>query len=446
MKRRWTARAAGLLVGWTLLLLPTACVETARPGPGPQTAAHAPAASLVPFFEDLDKLESQQRSEPVRVVMLGDSHTAGDDFSGQLRSLLQARFGDAGRGFLPAGRPFKYYEPRGVEVVQSKGWEGFSSLSRKTEGFYGLAGYRIEATKANEEMTLTSVTGFDHAALTLLRQPNGGRIEVSVDGQVVALLDTAGGYPEAERVELPVPPASRQLTVRTLDKKPVALLDWTVEAARPGVVLDNDGVIGASINIFDRMDAETWRAQLALRRPDLVIIAFGTNEGFDNDWTAEGYRALFRDELKQIRAAAPGAAIAIIGPPDGNRHLRGCADDEPFNDICAPLTPAELQSYSDILALKKPQGSVCRWHPPPNLEVVRLVQREVAAAERLFFWDWSELMGGACGMHAWFLKDPPLAWKDHVHLRDEGYEYSARVFFDLLMQQYAGWRAGAARS
>lgn len=446
MKRRRLAAAAGLLIGAALLLAPSACTEKG-PGGGPSQPTRNPAASLIPFFEDLGEVEAGVRREPVRVMVLGDSHTAGDDFTGQLRTLLQARFGDAGRGFLPAGVPFKYYEPRGVEVVQSDGWEGFSSLSRKTLGLYGLAGYRVETRKADQSMTLTAVTGFgfDRAALTLLRQPGGGRIEISIDGLVSGVVDSDGGYAEPLRVEIPVQAAARQLTLRTLDKKPVALLDWTVESSRPGVVLDNVGIVGASVSIFDRMDPETWRAQLTLRRPDLIIVAFGTNEGFDNDWTPERYRTLYQDELGQIRRAAPGAAIAIIGPPDGERRLKGCAADD-FYDICSPLTAEEKANYGELLDLKRPQGSVCRWHPPPNLEMVRGVQRQVAAAEHIFFWDWSEMMGGTCSMHAWFLKDPPLAWKDHVHLRDAGYELSARAFFDLLMQQYAGWKAGAARS
>ena len=40
-------------------------------------------------------------------MQIGDSHTANDSFSGRLRELFQARFGDAGRGVLPPGVPYR---------------------------------------------------------------------------------------------------------------------------------------------------------------------------------------------------------------------------------------------------------------------------------------------------------------------------------------------------
>ena len=62
-------------------------------------------AALVPFFEQLYRLERGESKEVLRVFQYGDSHTAADEWSGTLRYLLQARFGDGGNGFrTPAGR------------------------------------------------------------------------------------------------------------------------------------------------------------------------------------------------------------------------------------------------------------------------------------------------------------------------------------------------------
>ena len=97
------------------------------------------------------------------------------------------------------------------------------------------------------------------------------------------------------------------------------------------------------------------------------------------------------------------------------------------------------------MAADRLEGEACRWHPPPNLAMVREVQRAAAAREGLYFWDWSEVMGGECGIHAWSQLEPPMAWNDHVHLREAGYEASGRRLYETLMRQYATWRSQARR-
>ena len=59
---------------------------------------------------------------------VGDSHTANDAFSGRMRRLMQARFGDAGRGMLPPGIPFRLYRPAQVTVT-ADGWTTIGSLA-----------------------------------------------------------------------------------------------------------------------------------------------------------------------------------------------------------------------------------------------------------------------------------------------------------------------------
>ena len=45
-------------------------------------------ANLEPFFQALNALETGQSQDPVVVLQIGDSHTAGDRFSGRLRAQL----------------------------------------------------------------------------------------------------------------------------------------------------------------------------------------------------------------------------------------------------------------------------------------------------------------------------------------------------------------------
>jgi lysophospholipase L1-like esterase len=380
------------------------------------------------------------------ILQIGDSHTAGDRFSGRLRSQLQARFGDAGRGYLQPGVPYAYYNPTGVLAEQSEGWEATGSLSRNAEGPFGLSGYRQTAQDAGEVMILTtdSFAGFDDAWLQIAAQPGGGRLLVSADGNPVGEISTDANRPEARLVRLAIPPDTRSLRLETLDDAPTSLAGWGVTRDQPGIVLDAIGVGGATVSIVDNWSPDRVGAEIAERDPSLVILAFGTNEGFDDTLDLASYRQTWSARIGQIRRWAPNAAIAVVGPPDGNRRVRACPDiDQPELASCAPLTPTDIENYTALVADDADGPDLCNWHPPPSLAEVRAIQQDVAASMGAWYWDWSTVMGGSCGIHDWVLASTPLAYDDHVHLRDGGYVLSADRFYTALMQRYSAWAGGS---
>src|ERR1700681_1171571 len=107
---RVRATLAGAALCTLIAIHPTAFAE--RP---------PPARALRPFFVALAGLDQHRARRPLRILQVGDSHTANDGFSGRLRERLQDRFGAAGRGWLPAGVPYGYFRPALVAVGES-GW------------------------------------------------------------------------------------------------------------------------------------------------------------------------------------------------------------------------------------------------------------------------------------------------------------------------------------
>lgn len=412
-------RALGM-AGALLALAQCAAPPSSPPPPQPRLAGQARA--LEPFFDALAELEDGSAGDPVVVVQLGDSHTAGDRFSGRIRERLQRRFGDAGRGMLPPGVPFEYYRPTGVEVTQTDGWRIANSFKNES-GVFGLSGFRAETDRAGATMTVatTDDVGFDRAAVDILRQPSGGTLIVRIDGGPPTRIETAGtgtGW-----VDVPAPPDSRTLTLESAGDGPVSLLGWSIGRSRPGVVLDSHGIVGATVNVVGRWSREAVAADFAARDPDLVILAYGTNEGFNDGLDPAAYRRDFMARLDFLRRSAPDAAFLIVGPPDGNRRSAGCAGEgQPLS--CAPEAAA---------------GS-CAWSPPPMLDDVRAIQRQAALEGQAYYWDWSEVMGGACGIHRWTMLDPPLAYGDHVHMTTAGYALSADALVDHLMTLYDRYR------
>lgn len=152
--------------------------------------------------------------------------------------------------------------------------------------------------------------------------------------------------------------------------------------------------------------------------PDLVIIAYGSNEGFDDHLDLAAYDSLLRDQIARLRAAAPGAALLILGAPEAMRGEGGgiCAED-----------PAE------------------RWAAPAMLGLVRDVQHRVAAETGVAFWDWRGRMGGNCAAHRLTLGPDPLMRGDHVHFNDAGGAWIGGLLFADLMAAHDARAAGQAR-
>jgi len=396
----------------------------------------ASVKSLVPLFKALQTLEAGKTAGPVVAIQIGDSHTANDAFSGRMRELFQERFGAAGRGLLPPGVPFKHYKPALVTVGQTGPWTFHSSFKPRTPGPFGLTGFRLSSAGPGATLTLESTEpeGIDRFAMEVA--PDDGAVpppeppEVRFDGQPAAQPSVEGPF----RVFAP-PAGTRRVQIHAAEGFGADLLSLVMERRRPGVVYENQGIIGATVAVEKRWEADLVHAELAFRKPSLIVVAYGTNEGFNDGLDPQDYATTFDRQVGALAAAAPQAAIVIAGPPDANRYSEGCPGTGKARKACAPLS-AEDRANHAARFLDKPTGEACRWHPPPKLSVVREIQRRIATVRGWFFWDWEAAMGGACGIHDWVHRDPPLALDDHVHLRAAGYRLTADALFRELMGRY----------
>jgi lysophospholipase L1-like esterase len=393
------------------------CVSCAAPAGAPhETLASTP---LRPLFQALEALQTGATTDPVAILQLGDSHTANDAFSGRMRTLMQARFGNAGRGMLPPGIPFRLYNPAQVTVT-AKGWQTIGSLAAANPGPFGLSGVRQTAI-GPAEMTLRAdqPDGFDSVSIEAIGQPGGGTIDVTTGSGPLRSLRTDA--PDITPLWLSVPTSPASLTLRTRGNGPVAIASWTTHSIHPGITWSNLGTIGATIDTFGRFDPALMAAELQRLRPVLILVAFGTNEGFKDSTDPAEYAARYAARLRALHAAAPAAAILVIGPPDGTRHGPG--------DAC----PRSADAAPDD----------DQWTIPPRLPEVRDAQRRVAEAEGFYFWDWSAAMGGPCSIRTWARTNPPMAAADHIHLLTPGYRATADKLFEEIMRQYDVYRAKA---
>jgi len=168
--------------------------------------------------------------------------------------------------------------------------------------------------------------------------------------------------------------------------------------ARSSIIYDVLGINGARAVRLLSYNEPAFSSSVARRKPDLIILAYGTNEVTDNNWSVESYQRLFVSILRRFRRAAPQASILIFGPPD--RAIR---------------TGGGWQSVGRMTAL---------------LEAQRRAAIEMGAG----FWSSYGAMGGAGSMNLWVAKG--LGQRDHVHLTAPGYIKLGRLFYDDLLSGY----------
>ena len=313
-------RRLSLFAGILALGVLLAC----SPDTGEGGASAAPAAQLTGLHRQLNELQSGRRSR-VNIVQIGDSHTATDHLSGRLRELFQRQFGDAGRGLMPPGYPFPYWRPYQVRVQQSGSWQVVSSNHNGAEGTFGLSGFVTRGSKHTDSMSLVAEDAnardggsFDMAEIHYFKRPGGGAIQVYIDGRFHSEINTSAGAYLLDRATINAPHA-RSLELRPRGNGRVDIADWAVYRRQRGVTLASLGFSGAQIGILGRWDWKITAYELKHLDPALVILAFGTNEGFAARESLGDYGQEFGSYVDRIRNAVPRASIVIVGPPDADR-------------------------------------------------------------------------------------------------------------------------------
>lgn len=414
-----------------------------RQVPTPAAAGEA-RAELARFFAALARLEDGTGHQPVTILHLGDSHIASDRFTADLRHFFQTRFGDAGRGLLMPPHAFDHYAAQGVRFAKHGTWKAASSLHRDS-GLFGITGVRVESAEPGAWLRLTSETGaFEWAEVTVLAGPRAGKATLAVD-DLAMHVDPAAPQPTARTFRLQH--KGSRLTVTAAGDRPLTLLSWAVGLERAGVRYVNLGIPSATADITARWDEAVVAADLRRLQPALIVLGYGTNEGFDDDLDVEAYEARVAGLLRKLGRLAPNADLLVIGPPDAARFPRFARESRGVRELrhadCKPLDMEERRDYRHLLARRDP--ALARWHAPPQLDAVRKALRRAAARSGAAFWDWSGVMGRACGIHRWSLSEPQLAASDHVHITAQGSRRSAQALFNELMEDYAAQQRFASR-
>ncbi|MCL2448388.1 MAG: GDSL-type esterase/lipase family protein, partial [Polyangiaceae bacterium] len=366
--------------------------------------------TLEAFFRRLERTEHHEAGAVTRILHYGDSTIASDYISGTMRRRLQARYGDAGHGFILMAKPWEWYFHNDVFHASAGDWKASrlaGPLAR--DGMYGPGGVSFTSfgggvawfgTQAHGDYG-RRVSRFD---LYYLEQPGGGTVDLSVAHAPATHVSTRGPAKVARVSSVHVADGEARLTVRSAGGGPARCFGVALERDEPGVVVDALGAHAAMALFWERQDRAHWGELMQLRDPALLVVQYGTNES--DMWRLDhaDYERRLGALVDELHAIAPLASILVI----------------------APLDRAEVRAGALVTK-------------PVILDLVA-IQRHVAATHGAAFWSIFDAMGGEGSMAVWYKTRPQLAGGDLTHPTPLGAEVIGDLLVDALLQAYDAFK------
>ncbi len=332
--------------------------------------------------KNINQLKKAYKQGNLHILQIGDSHTAGDYFTEQLRKRLQRELGDGGLGFA---YPDKLNGQRNARHDYVSSWDTDSSKHNKWGGNYPIGGVVATANGPFNSLTLTSqyYAGDTQTADIVVYGDKGQKLTLTNRYGTKTLQLVRSGW-QTLRASITFPTSIQA--------------DYNVKIGgfwlkhKSGGIVSTMGINGSTQDYWNR-----WRSNLAqglaFSQANLVILAYGTNEAFRS--SANSLTSDMNKAIRHIRQGLPNATILIVGAPE---------------------------------SLKSTSGQCGRRSP--SLDSVQYQLRQVAQRNRTLYWDWQEAMGGSCSMKSWV--NQGLSARDGVHFSRAGYNRVANDLYNNL--------------
>jgi len=337
----------------------------------------------------LDKLGAMRGKDSLlRIIQIGDSHIQMGHFSGEVREMLQARFGGSGLGFFFPNGLCKGYNPESLNIFSSGSWECEKITNMEALMPLGLVGMAMQTHDSAVSVTVGFKGEKERVqTVSILHAKLSGNYTILCDGAIVETID----FSEKTAITtLTLSKASETMEIRFVKKQgskiPMVIYGLSVNTpAKSGVDYNAFGVSGGQYKYFAK-NTPLLPEQVAAFKPDLVIISLGSNDSYDKNLTEKGYREMLQAFVAKMRAASPGTEFLLTTPPDTQ-----------FED-----------------------------GKPVSISIVNNSILETGKKNQCAVWDFYTVMGGFDAIKKW--QELELGNKDGLHLSTKGYYLQGQLF------------------
>lgn len=168
------------------------------------------------------------------------------------------------------------------------------------------------------------------------------------------------------------------------------------ESGAPGVAYQIFGINGATAQKFCNPD---YISKIASLKPDLIIVSFGTNEGYTRRYNSTQHLNQLDQLMRMLKESCPSATFLLTTPPGAYMKSRG------------------------------------RYSVNSNTEKVSGVITDYASSHNIASWDLFNIVGGkeyACTN--WY--GNKLMQRDRIHFTKSGYDLMGLLLFQALIKSY----------
>lgn len=382
-----------------------------------------PSNSLQPFIDELNCLRAG-KDTVINIIHLGDSHIQAGYLSGQTMRMLQASFGNAGRGWIAPLKLSKANEPSDYFISSSiRNWTAGRCIQATPQCPWGIGGIGIQTGAPAIDFSLiiapANGSGYSFNKVLLYRDRNAmpvtpspccpGAISVPSQGNPLyenIAVDTFMTATLSDTLRL-----AGTGTDSLKNSKPGNSLyyGFMLMNGHPGILYHSIGVNGARFTDYTSRD---YIRQLGLLKPSLLIVSLGTNEAFGRTFSREQFLSQVDAFVRLVREELPETVLLITTPAESYR--RTYKNKKRYyvrNDNITKVADA-LTSYTEK------NGFAC--------------------------WDLFSITGGNNSCKKWF--EAGMFGRDRIHFSREGYGEQGVLLYKALVRSCLTREAVAANA
>lgn len=380
----------------------TAPVQTTQTTRPTQTPADPPKGSVIPIVDYseggwmlssfVNKLHQiDQGDRPLRIAFMGDSFIEGDLVTGDLRELLQTKYGGGGVGFVPITSQVAGFR---MTVAHKYGDWKQKSIAYSDKGFTISGYYYIPSEGAYADYKSSvhkkHLDRFDRARLLYISRGTS-TLKAQVNGSQEFTRTTEPSEALQEWV-LEGDIQSIRYTVNGVE-------GFTGYGAflenKWGINVDNYSMRGNSGMVMTKINRELSDQLDQIAPNDLIVLQYGLNVVESDVTNYSGYGDQMTLAVNHLKECFPHAAILIMSVPDRGTRVNG-----------------ELVTMPGVRAMVK-------------------VQQKVAQECGVLYWSTFDLMRSLGGM-ATFVKNNWAA-KDYTHIGARGGAKVAAGLYEAIL-------------
>ena len=260
---------------------------------------------------EIDKIGSK-----IIFFHIGDSHIQADYISHTIRTTLQKKFGNAGRGLISPLKIAKTNEPFNFLTSSKNNWKKQLIISKKQILPIGITGVSIQSRDTIGKITIKTFNtdSLDYSfnrvelffnkdssfSITINDTINSWIKDVEFSEKTIFQSDTKTNETNIEFIKT------------NENQSKFIFYGCSLENNNEGIVYHSVGINGAKYADYNKPNDFT--NQLVNIKPNLIILSLGTNESFQVDFDTLNFRLTIDSLVQKIKKTNPNTSILLTTP------------------------------------------------------------------------------------------------------------------------------------